>query len=339
MEVGRQNRQGLEMSVNPIDLLRRRPVAVIGAGLVGSGWAIVFAQAGLQVRFYDVDPEATSRALALIAEQLKELNAYGLVDDPVQVEARITAVPHLAEALNDAAYAQESVLEQVDLKRRLMQDLEQVAPSDLVIGSSSSGIPASAFTRGLNIASRVLIVHPVNPPYLIPVVELVPSPETSSATVAFADALMRGLKRSVVHVRKEVQGFVLNRLQAVLLREAWALVEEGVASCEDIDRTVRDGLGRRWSFMGPFETIDLNAPGGVADYANRFGISWQQIAQSRAHERPWSADLIGKVEAERRSVLGQDALTERRAWRDRRLMALAAESEKEPTRLPHNDLH
>jgi 3-hydroxyacyl-CoA dehydrogenase len=217
------------------------------------------------------------------------------------------------------------VLERAEVKRGLMHELDEVGPSDLVIGSSSSGIPASAFTHGLKISSRVLVVHPVNPPYLVPVVELVPSPETSPATVEFADALMRGLKRSVVHVRKEVQGFVLNRLQSALLREAWALVEDGVASCEDIDRTMRDGLGWRWSFMGPFETIDLNAQGGVADYANRLGTLYQEIAQSRTHQEPWSAELISKVEAERRSVLSQDDLASRRAWRDRRLMALAAD--------------
>jgi 3-hydroxyacyl-CoA dehydrogenase len=231
--------------------------------------------------------------------------------------------------VNGAAYAQESVLERVDVKRSLMQQLEAVAPPDMVIGSSSSGIPASAFTYGLNISSRVLVVHPVNPPYLVPVVELVPSPDTSQATVVFADTLMRGLQRSVVHVRKEVQGFVLNRLQSALLREAWALVEDGVASCEDIDRTVRDGLGWRWSFMGPFETIDLNAPGGVADYAHRLGPLYQEIAQSRTHEEPWSPELIQKVEAERRSVLSQDALASRRTWRDRRLMQLAIERQKE----------
>jgi L-gulonate 3-dehydrogenase len=221
------------------------------------------------------------------------------------------------------------VLEQVDLKRRLMQELEEIAGPDLVIGSSSSGIPASAFTQGLKIASRVLIVHPVNPPYLVPVVELVPSPETSLATVDFVDALMRGLHRSVVHLRKEIPGFVLNRLQAALLREAWALVEDGVASCEDIDKTVRDGLGWRWSFMGPFETIDLNAPGGVADYANRFGTLWHEIVKSRTHEEPWQPELIRKVEDERRSMLSLDNLATRRAWRDRRLMALAASRERE----------
>jgi 3-hydroxyacyl-CoA dehydrogenase len=317
--------------MRPEELLKGRPVAVIGAGLVGAGWAIVFAQAGLQVRIYDANPDATGRALALISEQLKELSFFGLVDDPIAIAAHVKPTHQLADAVEGAAYAQESVLERVELKRGLMQELEEVAPSDLVIGSSSSGIPASAFTHGLKISSRVLVVHPVNPPYLVPVVELVPSPDTSGATVEFADSLMRGLKRSVVHVRKEVQGFVLNRLQSALLREAWALVEDGVASCEDIDRTMRDGLGWRWSFMGPFETIDLNAQGGVADYANRLGTLCQEIAQSRTHEEPWSAELISKVESERRLVLSQDDLANRRAWRDRRLMALAADRQGEIT--------
>jgi L-gulonate 3-dehydrogenase len=310
------------------ELLGGRPVTVIGAGLVGAGWAIVFARAGLDVRVYDANRSATDSALSLIPDQLKELSSFGLVDHPEEVAAHVTPAYSLAEAVDGAAYAQESVLELVDVKRRLMQDLEQAASPDLVIGSSSSGIPASAFTHGLKIASRVLIVHPVNPPYLVPVVELVPSPETSPATIDFVESLMHALKRSVVHVRKEVQGFVLNRLQAALLREAWALVEDGVASCEDIDRTVRDGLGWRWSFMGPFETIDLNAAGGIADYAVRLGPLMHEIARSRNHEEPWSQELIHKVETERRQLLSQDALPVRRAWRDRLLMALAAEREK-----------
>src|ERR1700721_214530 len=183
-------RQGVE-GIKPNDLLKGRPVAVIGAGLVGAGWAIVFARAGLDVRIYDVNPRATESALALIEEQLKELKSFALVDDPLAIAARLRPAAQLADAVNGAAYAQESVMERVDLKRSLMQELEAVAPQDMVIGSSSSGIPASAFTHGLNIASRVLVVHPVNPPYLVPVVELVPSPDTSQATVVLADPLMR----------------------------------------------------------------------------------------------------------------------------------------------------
>jgi 3-hydroxyacyl-CoA dehydrogenase len=140
---------------------------------------------------------------------------------------------------------------------------------------------------------------------------------------------MESLGQSVVHVRKEIEGFVLNRLQGVLLREAWALVEDGVASCEDIDKTVRDGLGWRWSFMGPFETIDLNAPGGVKDYAVRLGPLYHSVAKSRDQREPWSPALMDEVEKQRRDLLPFERLAERRAWRDRRLMAMAANLKKE----------
>lgn len=311
-----------------------RPVAIVGAGLVGAGWAIVLARAGLHVKMYDANPEITRNAVPLIAEQLAGLRRHGLIDeDPATVLARIAPVATLAEAVDGVAYVQESVLERVEVKRQFMVDLDAVASPDMVVGSSTSGIPGSAFALGLSISPRVLIAHPVNPPYLVPVVELVPSPETSASTVDFADALMRAAGQAVVHVRKEVEGFVLNRLQAVLLREAWALVQEGVASCEDVDKTIRDGLGWRWSFMGPFETIDLNAPGGVADYAVRLGPLYQRIAASRRHEKPWDPALIRQVEGQRRAHLSQADLESRRAWRDERLMEFAARRhDREPHR-------
>ncbi|MDO9279714.1 MAG: 3-hydroxyacyl-CoA dehydrogenase [Polaromonas sp.] len=302
-----------------------RSMAIVGAGLVGAGWAVVYARAGLKVKMFDANPEITHKAIPLIAGQLAGLKKHGLIEeDPAIILARITTASTLAEAIEGVAYVQESVLERVDVKRQLMIDIDAIASPDLIVGSSTSGIPGSAFALGLSISPRVLIVHPVNPPYLVPVVELVPSPETSPATVEFADALMQAVGQTVVHVRKEVEGFVLNRLQAVLLREAWALVQEGVASCEDIDKTVRDGLGWRWSFMGPFETIDLNAPGGVADYAARLGPLYQRIATSRQHEQPWDEALIKEVETQRREHLEHAELESRRAWRDEKLMAFAA---------------
>lgn len=302
-----------------------RPVAIVGAGLVGAGWAVVYARAGLQVRVFDANPDITARSVPLIESQLAGLHRHGLIsEDPAAILARVTPVATLAEAVEGAGYVQESVLERVDVKRQLMLDLDGLLGPEAIVGSSTSGIPGSAFALGLSISPRVLIVHPVNPPYLVPVVELVPSPETAAETVVFAEALMNAVGQTVVHVRKEVEGFVLNRLQAVLLREAWALVQEGVASCEDIDKTVRDGLGWRWSFMGPFETIDLNAPGGVADYAVRLGGLYQRIAQEGRHEVAWDAGLIKEVESQRRGFLAQGDLESRRAWRDEKLMAFAA---------------
>ncbi|OZI71455.1 3-hydroxyacyl-CoA dehydrogenase [Bordetella genomosp. 12] len=312
-------------NVEVLALCKHRPIAVIGAGLVGAGWAVVFARAGLTVKMYDTNIETTHTAMRLIKEQLSSLSDHGLIDeDPGTVAARITPVPTLNEAIAGAIYAQESVLERVEVKRGLIRDLDACAPQDMVVGSSTSGIPASEFSLGLPISPRVLTVHPVNPPYLIPVVELVPSTQTSIESIEFATSLMNALGQTVVHVRKEVEGFVLNRLQAVLLREAWALVQEGVVSCEDVDKTVRDGLGWRWSFMGPFETIDLNAPQGVADYAERLGPLYQRIAQSRQHDSPWDAGLIENVASQLRQHLPLSELEERRAWRDQRLMEIAS---------------
>ncbi len=129
----------------------------------------------------------------------------------------------------------------------------------------------------------------------------------------------------------EIEGFIINRLQGALLREAWALFEEGYASAADIDLTVSRGLGLRWSFMGPFETIDLNAPGGVDDYARRLGPLYHSIVESRANQRPWSPELIERVRAERRAALAKDKLPERSAWRGRRLMALVAHRRSQPS--------
>lgn len=300
-------------------------VGIVGAGLVGAGWAIAFARAGLTVRVFDADPRTADQVIPWATQQLSALRNHGLLDEsPDAVVRRLTCVGSLEEAVSGADYVQESVLERTAVKRKLLEDIDAVADDKVIIGSSSSGIPASAFSSGLRISSRVLVAHPVNPPYLVPVVELVPSPDTSEDTVKFVDRLMVGIGQSVVHVRREIEGFVLNRLQAALLREAWALHREGVASCEDIDKTVRDGLGWRWSFMGPFETIDLNAPGGVADYANRLGPLYHSIAQSRADEGPWDDELIAQVERDRRRHLRAEDLAARRDWRDQRLMEFAA---------------
>jgi L-gulonate 3-dehydrogenase len=298
-------------------------VAIIGTGLVGRGWAIVFARAGCAVALFDAQAGAALRARDAIAVSLQDLKANGLIADPEAVLARITPVATLAEALAGAAYAQESVFEKVDIKRGIFSEIDAVIGSDTLVGSSSSGIPASAFTEHVGCRGRCLVAHPVNPPYLAPIVELVPAPWTAPETILSIRALMEKVGQEPVQMTREAEGFLLNRLQAVLLMEAWRLVDAGLATVEDIDRTVKFGLGLRWSFMGPFETIDLNAPGGIADYARRFGPLYHSIAASTAEHAVWSEGLIARVEAERRALLPAEQLAERMVWRDRRLMALA----------------
>ena len=298
-------------------------IAAVGTGLVGSGWAIVFARAGFAVSLYDAAAGAAERAHSLIGKRLTDLQDTGLIGDPTPIHARIAVAQNLAETLDGAIYVQESVLERVDVKTAVMSEIDAVVGPDTWIGSSSSGFGASLYTGHVACRSRCLVAHPVNPPYLAPIVELVPAPWTAPETVKGVRALMERVGQSPVEMTREAEGFILNRLQGVLLMEAWRLVEQGLATVEDIDKTVSQGLGLRWAFMGPFETIDLNAPGGVADYAARLGGLYRSIAASTSEHRTWDAELIGKIEAQRRTVLPAVDLPSRAEWRDRRLMALA----------------
>ena len=302
---------------------RAGPIAIVGCGLVGRAWAMVFARAGRQVRLYDANEALLQAAPGLLAEGLRDLEQSGLIESADAALARIVVAPDLKSALDGAVYIQESVFERTDVKREVFAAMDGLISPEAIIGSSSSGIPASEYTEGCACRARCLVAHPVNPPHVVPVVELVPAPWTTPETVAAVRALMEEVGQVPVALTREIDGFLINRLQAVLLMEAWRLVEDGYATVEDIDRTISDGLGPRWSFMGPFETIDLNAPGGVADYARRLGPLYQRIAASCTEHRTWDEPLIAKVEHQRRQQLPADQLQLRSAWRDRRLMALA----------------
>lgn len=299
-------------------------IAVVGAGLIGRSWTIVFARAGFPVALFDADAKALEQAKGWIAETARELAGYALVEDPQALCDRIALRSDLAEAVHDADYVQECVPEELSIKRTLFAELDRLTPANAILASSTSGIVASAFTSELAGAARCLVAHPVNPPYLVPLVEICPAPTTDSEVVARARSLLEQAGQAPVVVRQEIRGFLLNRLQGALLNEALRLFEDGYASAEDIDRTLKDGLGLRWSFMGPFETIDLNAPGGLADYAARYGPLYERLGQEQADPRPWQKSTIQKLEAERRERLADDELAARQAWRDRRLMALAA---------------
>ena len=305
-------------------------IAVVGAGLIGRAWAIVFARAGHSVRLWDKVPGVAEASLGTIRERLADLRAAGLVQEaPEAIAARITPAATLADCVEGAAHVQENGPERLASKQELFAELDRLCPPEVVLASSTSGIPASEFTANLAGRACCLVAHPVNPPYLVPLVELVGAPWTDPAVVARTRALMERVGQVPVTAFKETKGFVLNRLQAALVAEAFRLVRDGVMSVEDVDRCVKDGFGLRWSFMGPFETIDLNAPGGVADYAERFGPLMGGIT----HEQTpfdYDAPTVSAVAAERRAALPLEKIEERSAWRDRRLMALVAHKRGQP---------
>lgn len=298
-------------------------VAVVGAGLIGRAWAMVFARAGLPVRLYDVDAEQLASAGELIAASLQDLHRAGLVEEaPAAILARIEYQPDLALAMAGVEYVQECGPENVAVKQAMYTQLEAVVAAKTILASSTSGIVASRFTGHLTHPERCLVAHPVNPPYLIPLVEVAPSDTTSTDTVERTMALMQQVGQEPILVAKEVQGFILNRLQGALLNEALRLFRDGYVSAEDLDKTVKHGLGLRWSFMGPFETIDLNAPAGVIDYAARYGPLYRDVDTQRSGDNPWEEATLQRLDDERRAALASHELAERQAWRDRRLMAL-----------------
>jgi 3-hydroxyacyl-CoA dehydrogenase len=294
--------------------------------VVGSSWALVFARAGHEVAVYDAAPAAVAAALAFARGALADLAAQGLAGaEPAEtVLARLKPTTDLEEALAGADYVQESAPERVEIKRELYKRLDTLAAPNTILASSTSGLPASSFTEPLARRSRCLVVHPINPPHLVPLVELVPAPWTDAAVVERAAALMRAVGQSPIRLSREINGFVVNRLQSALLGEAFRLVEDGVCSVEDVDKAVSDGLGLRWFFMGPFETIDLNAQHGVAEYCRNLGPMYYDLAKEQADPRPWTPALVTAVEEERRRRTAAEGLPARRTWRDRCLAALVA---------------
>ena len=298
--------------------------AMIGAGLIGRAWAQVFARAGWDVTVYDAAPGAAALAGASISEGLHELASHGLIDDPQAAFARIRLIDDLAGAVEGADFVQENTPETVDAKRAIFAELDRLVPQNIVLASSTSAIVASRFTQELAGRARCLVAHPVNPPHLVPLVELVGAPWTAPATILRAKQVYESIGQVPIVVKKEIEGFVLNRLQGALLAEAFRLVGDGYVSPQDCDKTLKDGLGLRWSFMGPFETIDLNAPGGMADYCARYTGFYRNLQAVPAGPDVFEAENVESVLQQWGLAPDRARLDARMAWRDRRLAALKA---------------
>jgi 3-hydroxyacyl-CoA dehydrogenase len=301
-----------------------RNIAVIGAGSIGVAFAIVFARAGLAVTLHDAQAERLPVAHDELRRRLEALAGFGLIEEAIEaIAARVRLEAWLEDALQGADYVQEAAPENLELKRSLFARMDALSPPATVLASSSSAITASAFASGLAHRERCLVVHPGNPPFLIPIAEIVPAPFTDPELAPRVSAFLATVGMVPVLVRHEVEGFVFNRLQGAVLREAYCLVRDGVVSVEDLDRVMREGPGLRWAFMGPFETMDINTRGGIETHAKRMGPVYARLGAERGQNDPWTDDLVAKVVGERRARLPLAQWEERVEWRDRRLMALA----------------
>lgn len=286
-------------------------VTLVGAGLIGRSWAHLFARNGFTVRLYDPEPEARVRARHWLEGQ-------GVSN------VLLTGV--LEEALKGATYVQESVPERLEVKHAIYASIAPFLEKDAIVASSTSALEPDVLFENCPFRERALVAHPTNPPHVLPAVELAASRWTSAETLSRTRSLMERAGQAPIVLKRVLPGFVVNRLQAALVNEALALVADGVADPDDIDVAVRHALGLRWAFIGPFETMDLNAAEGFEQYARIFGPVLGGLAHDIASRtvNPWMTDAPAEVARARRSALPMEELSARAAWRDANIQSLRA---------------
>jgi 3-hydroxyacyl-CoA dehydrogenase len=299
-------------------------VAIIGAGLIGRAWANVFARANWRVRVWDPLESQRATAAEQIAQSLFDLNKRGLVEDPAAAASNVREHTTLEDAVRDADFVQESGPQTLEAKRTTFARLDAAAKPDAVLASSTSAIVASQFTAELAGRARCIVAHPVNLPHLAPVVELCGAPWTSDETKRRALDVFRSVGQVPIVVAREIDGFILNRLQVALLTEAFRLVQDGYVTPRDLDHVIADGLGLRWAFMGPFETIELNAPGGIPDYCRRYVPWFRRYVADLPPPSVWEDAQWQKVAAAWGAAPSTDEIAKKSVWRNERLAALIA---------------
>ncbi|MDN5917470.1 MAG: 3-hydroxyacyl-CoA dehydrogenase NAD-binding domain-containing protein [Pseudonocardia sp.] len=247
-------------------------VACVGAGVIGGGWVAYFLARGYRVRAWDPAPDAHDKLRRTIDAAWPALTELGLSPgaDPDALEM----APTVADAVDGAGFVQESAPEDLDLKRTLLAELAAATADDVVVASSTSGYPMSDMATAATDPSRLVVGHPFNPPYLIPLVEVVAGRETAPWAVSRAAAFYRHIGKSVIEMDRELPGFIANRLQEAIWREALHMVAEGEATVEQIDLSITDGPGLRWPVHGPCLTFHLaGGEGGMGHMLDHFGPS------------------------------------------------------------------
>jgi carnitine 3-dehydrogenase len=258
-----------------------RTVACVGSGVIGGGWVAYFLARGFRVRAWDPAPDAEARLRTIVVAAWPALTELGLAEDAAV--DNLTVDDELATAVGAADYVQESAPEQLDLKRRLLADIAAATGEQVVVGSSTSGYGMTEMAAGTASAHRLVVAHPFNPPYLIPLVEVVGGDRTAPDVVKWTAEFFRHIGKSVITLDREVPGFIANRLQEALWREALHMVANGEATVEQIDASITEGPGLRWAFHGPMLTFHLaGGPGGMAHMLDHFGPSllapWTRLA-------------------------------------------------------------
>jgi 3-hydroxyacyl-CoA dehydrogenase len=295
-------------------------IAVIGTGVIGASWAAYFLAKGFDVATTDPADGAEKRLRMLIDASWPALERVGLAEGASRSRLRFDR--DIRRAVEGCAFIQENGPERVDVKRDLLAKISSVVPSDSLIATSSSGILISDIQDAAAFPERVFLGHPFNPPHLMPLVEVVGGRLTSEVAVEKALAFYRSIGKKPIHIRREVKGYLANRLQAALWREAFYLVQQGIASVEDVDMAIAHGPGLRWALLGPFLNMHLSGgAGGIAHVLEHLGPPveswWRDLGHVTLNEELNAAIARGVTEE-----LGGADLARLTRQRDDLLLAL-----------------
>lgn len=295
-------------------------VAVVATGVIGASWTAYFLARGLDVDATDPSPGAEARLREAVAQHWPTMERFGLADGAAPDRLRFHA--RLEDAVAGADFVQENGPERIDIKVDLFRRMDAAAPPATLLASSSSGLAISGVQSECRHPERVVLGHPFNPPHLIPLVEVVGGEHTSADAIARAMAFYTAIGKRPIHVRREIKGHIANRLQAALWREAFHLVDQGVASVADIDTAIAQGPGLRWALMGPFMNLHLSGgAGGIAHLLDHLGGPiedwWQDLGAPSM-----TAELKQRVAEGVAAELGHRRSAELEAARDTLLLDL-----------------
>ncbi len=309
------------MQEKPLPPVNRVRIVILGAGSIGVAFAATFCEAGAQVTLVDPDADRRASVPGALAHQHQVIATAGLSGT---ARGRVDVAAQATNDLADAVMVLECGPEDLAIKQDIFSRLLEEAEPETILATASSAIPMSRIVPDVAQQCRCLVAHPVNPPSVLRVIELVPAPGTDANFSAKAQALFGAAGFAAIVLGQEIEGFVLNRLQSAVLREAYRLVDEGITDVAGIDAVMRMGLGPRWALSGPFETAELNTPGGIAAHAARMGPAYKQIGEGRGEHVDWSDELVAQVTAARREILAEADIPKRVAWRAEAVARLVA---------------
>lgn len=300
-------------------------IGIIGSGLIGSSWAMIFASAGYKVTIYDIEENQVKSALENINRQLFKLESEKVLRGNLSASQQV----QLIEGCNDlkvlvekSAFLQECIPERINLKRDLYKRIDEIIGNKTILSTSTSTFLPSLLSEGLTHKSQFVVSHPVNPPYFVPLVEIVPAPWTASWIVETTTNLMRKIGQVPIALKKEVPGFALNRIQYAILNECYNLIEDDVISVGDMDKVMTDGLGMRYAFLGPLETAHLNAE-GFSNYIERYSDSMYAVSKTFKPIPKISGPVAEKIADQLEQLTPLEKLADRRCWRDESLVKLS----------------